>query len=346
MGQRGEEDTVESSDKSDTLDPTSTVKEKQVEDENSANQTSEVIPEGEEAKEELRNAEVERGYGEEMKDTGSEAKDNAASDQSEAEVVPPPIPVEATEEKSEEVQQTESESNLQEDKLEEVYPSSSDTVQPGFSTDNLQEDKGSEEVSSTLSELPQPESTGPGGTVGASTSVSTVDDVTSPSKSMVEENAQREDAEDVLPAQPQDDTPHVPPESREIDVSDVPVSTTEAVDSSPENLPGLQYNEVEASKAASDLVTPLIDAGADSVDIKQHPKDTNVKEQSSSASRSSDVADSAAELDKVKKEMNMMEAALHGAARQAQVLNKCGNFLLTRDSDVLLCVKEVAYHTN
>lgn len=333
MGQRGDEDTVESSDNSDSLDPTSTVKEKQIEDENSANQASEVISGGEEAKEELRNAEVERGSEEEVKDTSGEAKENAASDHSEAEVVSPPLPVETSEQKLEEAQQTESTSNLQEE--EEVLQ---ETVQPGSTTDNLQEEKGSEEISSALSESPQSESTGPGGTVGASTSVSTVDDATSLSNSTSDENAKREDAEDVLPAQTQDDSPHGPAESRETYVSDVPVSTIEAVDSSTGNLSGLQYNEMEASKSASDLVTPLKDANADSVEIKQHLEETNVKEQTSSASKSADVADSVAELEKVKKEMNMMEAALHGAARQAQVLKYYEKLLLTREFGLFLGV--------
>ncbi|KAG6388398.1 hypothetical protein SASPL_149823 [Salvia splendens] len=316
MGQRSDEDTVESSDMSDTLDPTSSVKEKQVEDDNSVNQVSEVITGGEEVKEELRNAEVETGPEEEIKDTSGEAKENTASDHSEDEVVSPPILVEASEQKSEE-EHTESTSNLQEEERLEVLPTSSETLQPG-STDNLQEEKGSEDISYTLSESLQPEAVSPGDTVGASASLS-INDATSFSKSIDDENAKSQDVEDVFPAQTLDGSPQGPDESRETHVTDVPVSTIETEDSSTDNLPGLQYNEVEASKAASDLVTPLNDAISDSVELEQVlEKDTDVKERMSSASNSSNNADSVAEHDKVMKEMKMMEAALHGAARQAQ----------------------------
>lgn len=318
MGQRSGEN-AESSDNSYSVDPTSSVEEKQVEDDNSANQINEVIPRGEEAKEEIRNAEVETGSEEEIKNTSGEPKDNAASEHSEAEVVSPPVPVEAFEQKSEEVQQTESTSSFQEEeRLEEVLPTPFETIQPG-STYNLQEDKGSEEMSSTLSESLQPESTRFEGTLEVTAAVSTIDDASRLSKSIDEENAEREDAEDVLPVITQDASPQGPSESRETYPSDVPVSTIEAEDSSTDNLPGLQYNDVEASKAASDLVTPLNDAVAEPVELNQHlEKDTNVKEWSSSASNSSDIANSVAELEKLKKETKMMEAALHGAARQAQ----------------------------
>lgn len=48
--------------------------------------------------------------------------------------------------------------------------------------------------------------------------------------------------------------------------------------------------------------------------------ETDVKEQRlSSGSNSSDVTDTLVELEKLKKEMKMMETALQGAARQAQV---------------------------
>lgn len=359
MGQRGGENTAESSDESNSLDPTSSVKEKQVEEDNSANQTSEVIAQGKEANEELRNAEVETGSEEETKDTSGERKDNAASDHSETEVVSLPIPVEASEQKYEELQQTESISNLQEEeRLEEILPTLLETVQPE-STDNLPEDKESEEISSTLREEKgleelsstlskslQPESTSPGGTAGANTSGSTIDDAGSLSKG-IEETVKREDAEDILPVQTQDSSPQGPAEGRETYASDVPVSSIEAEDSSTDKLRGLQYNDVDTSKAAaSNLVTPLNDAVADSVELKQDlEKDTNVKKRSS-ASKSSDIADSVAELEKVKKEMKMMEAALHGAARQAQAKADEIARLMNENEQLKSVIDEVKRKTN
>ncbi|XP_047960178.1 golgin candidate 5-like isoform X1 [Salvia hispanica] len=344
MGQRGDEDTVESSDMSEALDPTSSIKEKQVEDDNSVNQVSEVITGGEEVKEELRNAEVETGPEEEIKDTSGEAKENTASDHSEDEVVSPPILVEASEQKSED-EHTESTSKLQEEERLEVLPTSSETLQPG-STDNLQEEKGSEDISSTLSESLQPESVSPGDTVGASASLST-NDATSLSKSIDDENAKSQDVEDVFPAQTLDGSPQGPDESRETHVTDVPVSTIEAEDSSNDNLPGLQHSEVEASKAASDLVTPLNDVISDSVELKQvMEKDTDVKERMSSASNSSNIADSVAEHDKVMKEMKMMEAALHGAARQAQAKADEIARLMNENEQLKTVIDELKRKTN
>ncbi|XP_042033644.1 golgin candidate 5-like isoform X1 [Salvia splendens] len=344
MGQRGDEDTVESSDMSEALDPTSSIKEKQVEDDNSVNQVSEVITGGEEVKEELRNAEVETGPEEEIKDTSGEAKENTGSDHSEDEVVSPPILDDASEQKSEE-EHTESTSNLQEEERLEVLPTSSETLQPG-STDNLQEEKGSEDISSTLSESLQPESVSPGDTVGASASLS-INDATSLSKSIDDENAKRQDVEDVFPAQTLDGSPQSPDENRETHVTDVPVSTIEAEDRSNDNLPGLQYNEVEASKAASDLVTPLNDAISDSVELKQAmEKDTDVKERMSSASNSSNIADSVAEHDKVMKEMKMMEAALHGAARQAQAKADEIARLMNENEQLKTVIDELKRKTN
>ncbi|KAL1533210.1 golgin candidate 5-like isoform X2 [Salvia divinorum] len=346
MGQRGGEDTAESSDMSDTLDPTSSIKEKQVEDDNLVNQVSEVITGGEEVNEESSNAEVETGSEEEIKDTSGEAKENSASDYSEDEVVSSPILVEASEQKSEE-EHTESTCNLQEEERLEVLPTSSDTLQPE-STDNHQDEKGSEDISSTLLESLQPESVSPGDTVGASASLSNIDDATSLSKSIDDENAKRQDVEDVFPAQTHDGSPQGPDESRETHVTDVPVSTIEAEDSSTDNLPGLQYNEVEASKTASDLVTRLNnDAISDSVELKEVlEKDTDVKEQMSSASNSSNIADSVAEHDKVMKEMKMMEAALHGAARQAQAKADEIARLMNENEQLKTVIDELKRKTN
>ncbi|KAL1559075.1 golgin candidate 5-like isoform X2 [Salvia divinorum] len=343
MGQRGGKDTVESSDMSGALDPTPSFKDKQVEDENSVIQQSELIPGGG-VKEELRDTEVETGSEDKIKDTSGEAKENAAPDHSEAEVVSPPIPVEASEPKSEEVQHTESTSNLQEDeRLEKVLPTLSETVQPG-STDNHQDEKGSETISSTLLKSLQPESVSSGDTVGDISSLSNIGDATSLSKSIDDENAKR-DVEDGLPAQTQNASLQGPTESRESHVSDVPVSTTEAEDSCADNRSSLQYNKVEASKAASDLVTPLTDAVSDSVDLKQH-LGKDVKERMSSASNSSNIADSVAEHEKVMKEVKMMEAALHGAARQAQAKADEIARLMNENEQLKTVIDELKRKTN
>lgn len=68
------------------------------------------------------------------------------------------------------------------------------------------------------------------------------------------------------------------------------------------------------------MVIPLNDTIDKPTEIKWQNKDSNVNEKHLiTGSNSSDIAVSVSELEKVKKEMTMMENALHGAARQAQV---------------------------
>ncbi|KAK4410550.1 Golgin candidate 5 [Sesamum angolense] len=239
MGQKGEESTVESLETSNASKSTSPVRTKQVEDDDSTDQVSVQIPHGQEANEE-KDSDVKTGSGEEIKDTSEEPKDNAAADNSGDTVVLPPTPVPLSEEKPEEVKQTES-ANLQEEERRKKY------FLHYWSryNQNLQ---------------------------------------------IIFKRRRG------------------PAESRESSASNIPDKITDAED------------EMEASKEDSDLVKPLNDTAPMSIELKQHlDKDANAKEQRlSTGSNSSDFVDSVAELEKVKKEMKMMETALHGAARQAQ----------------------------
>lgn len=322
MAQRGEESTIESAEKSNPSEPTSPILEKRVEGDHSGHQVSEQVPLGEEAEEKLVLADVESGSGEQIKETSEEFKDNAIADHNDAELVSPLIPHEVSEQKPDEVELPEPKINLQEEeRSQEVFPTLSETVEPEGS-DSFQEDMLSEEKSSTLLESLPPESTSTVGQPGDIASVSTIDNATSLPESIGEYNAEKEDIKDDSPAQVPDASPKGPDESQESSASDVPDNTKEAEDSSTDKLPGLQYNDVETSKEAPDLVAPLNDAVAHLVELKQHlDKDAYVKERHlSTGSNTSDNVDSVAELEKVKKEMKMMEAALNGAARQAQVL--------------------------
>ncbi|KAK4413858.1 Golgin candidate 5 [Sesamum alatum] len=319
MGQKGEESADESSEKSNSSKPTSPVRKKQIEDDDSTNQVSTEIPHGQEANEE-KNSDVKTGSGEEIKDSTEDSKDNAAADNSGATVVLPVIPVPLPEEQPEEVKQTESSNNLQEEeRMEEAFPTVLESVQPE-SVNNLQEEARSKELSPTLIESVQPETTSPRGEVEVDTSVSPADDAPSFPEGIDERNAENDDVKEVFTAQSLNALPEGPAESRESSASNIPDNTRDAEDNSTDKLPIVQYNDVEASKEASDLVVPLHDTVPMSLELKHHlDKDANVKEQRlSSGSNSSDIVESVAELEKVKKEMKMMEAALHGAARQAQ----------------------------
>ncbi|PIN12248.1 hypothetical protein CDL12_15150 [Handroanthus impetiginosus] len=331
MGQKGDESTVESLEKS---------------NDDSAKQATEQIPHVELANDESENADVEAGSGEVIRDTSGEPKENAAPDHVEAEVISSSVSTEESEQKPEEIEQIESGNNLPEEerseeispaflepvqpesannlleelRSEKIFPSLLESAQPVFAN-NLQKEEKSEEMSSKMSDSLQPESTNPVGKAEVFTSVSTIDEATNLPESLNEQNAGTKDIREVFPAQSLDALPEGPAESSGLSYSDIPDKTRDAEDDSTEKLPVLQYNDVEASKAASDFVTPLNDTVAKSIEIKQRSdKDANIKEQHlNTGSNWPDVADSVIELEKVKKEMKMMETALHGAARQAQV---------------------------
>jgi len=86
----------------------------------------------------------------------------------------------------------------------------------------------------------------------------------------------------------------------------------------------------EASAMVSDLVSPENHAIDKAVEVDQQVNDneTDIKEQQLSPGLNvSDSSDSMLELEKVKREMKMMETALQGAARQAQVFHEAQIFL-------------------
>lgn len=86
----------------------------------------------------------------------------------------------------------------------------------------------------------------------------------------------------------------------------------------------------EASAMVSDLVSPENHALVKAVEVDQQVNDyeTDIKEQQlSSRLNVSGSSDSMLELEKVKREMKMMETALQGAARQAQVFHEAQIFL-------------------
>lgn len=86
----------------------------------------------------------------------------------------------------------------------------------------------------------------------------------------------------------------------------------------------------EASARVSESVSPESHEIVKVVEVDQQANDnvTNIKEQElSSGTNVSDSLDTVLELEKVKKEMKMMETALQGAARQAQVFHEAQIFL-------------------
>ncbi|GER52420.1 golgin candidate 5 [Striga asiatica] len=314
MGQKGGEVAVESSTPS---KPDSPVKEKQAENDNLASQESEQVLHVEQVKEDLKNAELEPESEEETKSTVGESKENAGVENVEPVVDLPSVLVESPEHKNEEIEQTESIKTIVEnEKSEEMCPTASDSIQPE-STHNFQEER-SDEVPPRHFESLQPESTSPVGQNEVIQSVPSKDADTSLPDNLGA--TEKEGVKDVFPAQALDAPQAVLGESKELSESESLEKTREAKDSSTNRSPVLQYNDAEASKEALDMVTPLNDAVSKTIELTRHPdKDPNAKERSlGTGSNVPDSADTMAELQKLKKEMKMMETALQGAARQAQ----------------------------
>ncbi|KAI3455446.1 hypothetical protein Pfo_012109 [Paulownia fortunei] len=324
MGQKGGESTVEPLEKPNSSKPTSPVKEEQVENDRSANNASQQVSYGEEASEEVKEADTGTRSTKEIQDSSGEPEDKVAADHSEADVVSPSIPVEVSEQKPVQFEQTES-------------------------ANNFQEEERSEQALPTFLESVQPESTSHMDQVEVIASMPTIDDATGLPESIDEgKEEDEEEAKEVFPAQAPDASSDGPDESGESSAPDYPHKTGHAKDNSRDSLPILQNSDVEASEAASDLVIHQDDTIAEPIEIKQHSGDNNnVKEERLSTMRnSSDIADSVAELEKVKKEMKMMETALLGAARQAQAKADDIAKLMNENEQLKAVIDDLRRNTN
>ncbi|KZV58192.1 golgin candidate 5 [Dorcoceras hygrometricum] len=278
MGQKGAESSAASLEQPDSLKSTSPLKDTEDEDDGSANNSTEV------ASEEIKKAGVDAEPGEELNYSSKVQKDNAEAGQDEEEVVSHTSFVEASEQNPQDLQ-TECPSNFQE------------------------KERSGEESSSSL-ESEQPAATIPIDQVERAVSVPKMEDDTQLPERVDEQKVQ-DDAE-VSSAQVQDMPPEGLIEPRELSASDSPVNTRDAGDDSGDNLTILQHPDAKESEAAFEAI-------AEPIELKQNlMADTDVKEHLSTGSNSSDVTNSVAELEKLKKEMKMMETALQGAARQAQ----------------------------
>ncbi|XP_051119303.1 golgin candidate 5-like isoform X2 [Andrographis paniculata] len=255
------------------------------------------------------------GAGDKTKDTSEDPEESDKEDR-EAEVV---SSVEVPEQKPEKDEQGEFEHNIEKERLEESFPNSLEPVHPE-SAKNLENEESFKEISPALVDPEQAESTSSVGKIEDITSVSTTNDDTGILESDNDKNTEKEDVNKVLAAQALDMSSEDPTKSRESSASDTTANVANVEDNTLDMSHVLQYSDSEAAKTALDLVKPLNDAVSKAIELNQHlEKDAILNEKhSSTIGDSSDSVDSLAELEKVKKEMKMMEAALHGAARQAQ----------------------------
>ncbi|CAI9114149.1 OLC1v1014804C1 [Oldenlandia corymbosa var. corymbosa] len=136
-----------------------------------------------------------------------------------------------------------------------------------------------------------------------------------------EKNSLEEVSKEVIPIEAQDQTSDCLAEKEEPSISGsvIPEETEKTMESSQSIIPVIHHSE-EAALTESGLDLPENAARTKFVEVTEKADDEiNVSEQSSSpACSSTNNFDYVAELEKVKKDMKMMETALQGAARQAQ----------------------------
>ncbi|XP_051147757.1 golgin candidate 5 [Andrographis paniculata] len=289
IGQKDGEEESESLAKPDLSEaPSPAEEEERVENDGSASKANEHILDGK--------ADVEKKT-EETGD-GSGDPDKVSTGDSEVEVASPLNSVEAAEQKPVLVEQTESASNFIEgERLDEAPPASLESVKLE-STSHIDHVEPMVEDKTNFPEA--------------------VDKQDEDKKEKEEEKAE-EEAIEVLPAQaPYESSPDGHDENREPSAPDHPHGDAE--DSSGDNLASLQTKEVEALEATFNLVANQENAISHPIGQKKLTgNNSTVVEQHVSTMRDSpDITGSMVELEKVKKEMKMMETALQGAAKQAQ----------------------------
>ncbi|XP_022852079.1 golgin candidate 5-like [Olea europaea var. sylvestris] len=267
--------------------PASPVMENEVIDnDSSANITIEKNPPVDEANEETKKVDEQPKHAEESKDVSGKQKDAAEYSEGGADSLP--VPVELSEQNVEHIEQTESAMNFEEKMSEEELPK-------------------------TL-ELVEPDSASPTSEIDVTAAASSINEVSDLPESMNELNSQEEDVKEISTAQEL----NVLTDGQAEKGSDSPTSDEVRIppDYSESSLPDVQYEDAKPSVEVHEN-----DAISEYVEVEQQSTIENeVKEQqhSSSGSNSSDVEESAAKLEKIKKDMKTMEIALQGAARQAQ----------------------------
>ncbi|KAK1358316.1 Golgin candidate 5 [Heracleum sosnowskyi] len=135
-----------------------------------------------------------------------------------------------------------------------------------------------------------------------------------------EHKTQEEDVENVYPVKDEETPVGTPAGSRlERQGSDPPASneSKSAEDISNSPLPHAQPS-VDPSEKVPEIISHEHDESSRTFESNQHGDDHESKKGPSSGSDSTDAQVFRAELEKVKKDMQMMETALQGAARQAQ----------------------------
>ncbi|XP_031104915.1 golgin candidate 5 [Ipomoea triloba] len=351
MGQKGGEDTesIESTESSKVLPATvekvvddsanSEIEKSEAPKENNeaAQKTDEITTSANEDNEVARNADVNlENSAEEARDTylKPEPVTSAEEARNENAKLEPAISAEeankditkqdSAEESKSESEEQKSISAVDEKETEPDLPTEVSETKPEHdeetdSSKSLKKETSTEESFGNLEEL-ETKSTSPASEAEVSTPMLHQSHFNSQENTDEAELQKEENKEEISPVEVQDEpTSHF--ESRRHSVSDSATSneTGTAEEHSETNLPVVQHDE-ETSKIVSESSSHATNAITQAVEVNQRAIDNvvDITEQLSSGINSSDVSSMVTELEKVKKEMKMMETALQGAARQAQ----------------------------
>lgn len=316
MGHKDVEDTAQALGKSESSQPSSAslVEDKEYSKLQESNKSvvEQSVP-AEEVKEETSNTVVHSSPIEETQISSADIKDTAAVENTEGSAVFPPSPANFSEPKAEHIDEENISNNLQKEISEEPLKEKVDDPLEEGLKEHKQESL--EESSEKLESL-EPKPTSPMDESGDLV-MTKLDSVGGLSENAAELKIQGEVIKDVSSIQAEDiitDTLH----KREESSISNPVTSIETGNMEERSTSNSSIKPQGISEMVSESNSHRNDVVAEAVGMTAKTGETDIKELSSS-SNPQDIADSVAELEKVKMEMKMMERAIQGAARQAQV---------------------------
>lgn len=314
MGQKGGESALESTEKSESMKPPSSVEDKKVAVTNTATEQPRPDDEGNEESSLVLMDAVEETSVAIPEETNAITADPTKSESADPEISEsadhgksesdssPPIPVEVSESNMEHFEDP--------DSLNDLNQKDTSGMGPSKHSETMEAKPGTDEADQVgVIAFVSPES----------------HDLMNMHETISERKAQEEEnVENLSPVQAEDAS-RSSQEGIGLEHSGF-ISATKETESPKEhftdNLPATQPPD-EAAEIVSESVSHEKDTNVRAVDLNQHAvgNEPNIEEQHvSSGSSTSDISSSVVELEKLRREMKMMETALQGAARQSQVL--------------------------
>lgn len=316
MGHKDVEDTAEGLGKSESSQPSSAslIEDKEYSKLQESNKSvvKQSVP-AEEVKEETSNTVVHSAPIEETQISGRDIQDTAAVENIEGSADFPSSPAKFSEPKAEHVDEENISNNLQKEISEEPLKEKVDDPLKEGLEEHKQESL--EESSEKLESL-EPKPTSPMDESG-DLAMTKLDSVGGLSENAAELKIQGEVINDVSSIQAEDVITYTLHQREESSISN-PVTSSETENIEEHSTSNLSIKQEGISETLSESNSHGNDVVAEAVVMTAKTGETDIKALNSS-NNPQDIADSIAELETVKMEMKMMERAIQGAARQAQV---------------------------